>query len=569
MHDWDEKSDGVLYFIQRLEEMLFHYSDDIVKAPIHNTATLILEYIELERNQGVQAFHLDMVANELRESLSNDPIVKDKIGVNKVQKIVESLKNQQKSTVNYLEGLISLENYYIWCVAFTIINIKQANAKSNIRYGLRAWISCVTWFGYTPEYIYRYLQSCFGVSCDNPQEKVEDFLNHVNLHKNNYRVYFLFMGSAAPYQDLLSKRLGVIFEDDNWFFKLNKKENKAFIGYVDVEEIDPYVAVKTAAGKLDIFISFYRVISNRRKELISKNAFVRSLSTEEEIKLPISSKGYNAIEIEPKLDLIDQIDNAVMGCLRKNFSVYDELNKIITLHNMALRQADLADGFVNLWSVLEVASKGAEKNSKIEAVVHSVLPVLQNDFFVKYFGVLADDLAKALSKEYYRNLLRSISQDDSEVHKIMYFVFLPEYAKLREDCFLELKKHPNIRQKIYKMYELRDKREQVFKLSELYATRLKWHLYRLYRVRNAIVHAGESHRNLQVLGEHLHIYCDGVILELIIKLSSSPSLLSITDVLLDTRLLVEAKKEHFTQTGSISENDIRFLLMDYFGDIRS
>ena len=96
-----------------------------------------------------------------------------------------------------------------------------------------------------------------------------------------------------------------------------------------------------------------------------------------------------------------------------------------------------------------------------------------------------------------------------------------------------------------------------------------WHLYRLYRVRNAIVHAGESHRNLQVLGEHLHIYCDGVILELIIKLSSSPSLLSITDVLLDTRLLVEAKKEHFTQTGSISENDIRFLLMDYFGDIRS
>ena len=57
VHDWDEKFDGVLYFIQRLEEMLFHYSDDIVKAPIHNTATLILEYIELEKNQGVQAFH--------------------------------------------------------------------------------------------------------------------------------------------------------------------------------------------------------------------------------------------------------------------------------------------------------------------------------------------------------------------------------------------------------------------------------------------------------------------------------------------------------------------------------
>lgn len=47
---WDAQYDGILYFVQRLQEMLFHYSDDIVKAPVHNTMTLIFEYIELEKD---------------------------------------------------------------------------------------------------------------------------------------------------------------------------------------------------------------------------------------------------------------------------------------------------------------------------------------------------------------------------------------------------------------------------------------------------------------------------------------------------------------------------------------
>ena len=39
--DWTSTKDGYLFFVQRLQEMLFHYSDDIVKAPVHNTQTLL------------------------------------------------------------------------------------------------------------------------------------------------------------------------------------------------------------------------------------------------------------------------------------------------------------------------------------------------------------------------------------------------------------------------------------------------------------------------------------------------------------------------------------------------
>ena len=48
--DWTSTKDGYLFFVQRLQEMLFHYSDDIVKAPVHNTQTFLEEYVDSEKD---------------------------------------------------------------------------------------------------------------------------------------------------------------------------------------------------------------------------------------------------------------------------------------------------------------------------------------------------------------------------------------------------------------------------------------------------------------------------------------------------------------------------------------
>ena len=566
---WSSENDGILYFIQRLEEMLFHYSDDIVKAPVHNTATLIIEYIILSKDNNIQNFHLDIVADELRESLQNDLIIKERIGVKKVQKLLDSLKCQQKDTVNYLSGLISFPTYYGWCIEYLLNNISIANAKTNIRQGLRSWISSVIWAGYTPEYVYRYLGLSFDKKVDEPLQAITSFVQHFNMEQKEFRVYFLFMSMAEPYRELLMKRLNVVFKDDGHFDSIYKKDNKSFVGYIDVKAIDPYCATQKAHQNLDIFVSFYRVISNRKKDLIAKNATVRDIVTNEEIKLPVAPRGYNVIEVEPQLNLVQQIDTAVIGCQSKHQKTYISLNKIITLHNMALRQVDLADGFVNLWSVLEVVSKGVEKKSKIDAVVYSILPILHNDYFIKYFMTILEDLKTALPKIVFANLMNKVTQGESEIFKLMCLIFLPEYKKILDECFTELSQYPNIRQKIYKMWLLRKRRNEVFNLSERYAKRLKWHLYRLYRVRNGIVHAGETDKNIQVLGEHLHIYCDGVILEIITKLSSDVSLMTLNDVLLDTRLLNETKKEFFDLPGDIIVEDIKFMLMGSFKEIET
>ena len=178
--------------------------------------------------------------------------------------IITALKTNLKETIHYLRGVISFQEYYESCQDYILSAIDMPQNKIEIGAGLRSWIASTVWAGYTPEYVYRYLISLFEGEVKNPKEAIEEFLNHFQLNENQYDVYFLFMGSIFRYRELLSTRLSVNFEEDNFFKKLRKKDNKAFVGKMTVEAIDPYVAMRKAYGNLNIFMSFYRVISNRR-----------------------------------------------------------------------------------------------------------------------------------------------------------------------------------------------------------------------------------------------------------------------------------------------------------------
>lgn len=442
--------------------------------------------------------------------------------------------------------------------------INNPNQKEEIEYALRTWIASVVYGGYRSEYIYRHLNKLFAEVVGNPYEVAENFINHFDFEKKEYAVYLNFYKSVKPYKDLLSQRLEVIFEDDGNFEKIGntKYKNESFVGKIIVKELDPYEAISEAYQRLDIFFSFYRVISNRGTQLLGKNGLV--ICDAEEMKLPVVTNGYKAIELEPRINLESTIDNMVIGCQKKDIHTYYHLQKMIRLHNMALIQPDLSDGFVNLWSILEVASSDASLDSKIKNVVHSILPILQNDYYYKIFSSILDDLSNNLSKADMRMLFEKVKEGkDDRLHKIIAFIVLPQYEKLREEFFEKLRDFPNIRQKIYKIYITKDNKNKMIKISDTYAQRIEWHLYRLYRVRNAIVHAGDTDRNIRVLGEHLHIYCDSVIIELITKLASNDNLSTVKDVLIDTKLLLGKKKEYLKEGGAFVDEDISHLRKEY------
>lgn len=230
--DWTSTKDGYLFFVQRLQEMLFHYSDDIVKAPVHNTQTLLEEYVDTEKDVvkgSIKQYQLDIIAKEIKSSLMTDVIVRELYKYEVIEEMAKFLDKDQRTAVHYIFNKIPKKKYYEICCKYLKENLSESNRKTEIEKGLRAWLAFLLWHGYSSEYIYRFLRNIFEESINDPEKKAQIFLNRFDFEIGKYKVYFVFYEKLKPYQKLLNERLHISFEDDGCFKQIKRKQ-KSFIG---------------------------------------------------------------------------------------------------------------------------------------------------------------------------------------------------------------------------------------------------------------------------------------------------------------------------------------------------
>lgn len=568
---WGDKYDGYLYFFQRLEEMLFHYSDDIVKVPVHNTRTLIEEYLknENEAQKGnVKPYQLEQISQELQESIKKDNILIKNLGNEFVSTVSDRIKHDKTDIIRFIKNKINGKTYFYWCKDYLQEHITEPKHKDEIEFGLRAWIVEIINYGYTPEYVYNYLRLCMKDVVHEPTELFKNFLNNFSFEKNSFRVYFMFSPNLLDYRELFSKRLTVCFDDDGYFSSIKTRKHD-FIGYIDIDALDRYKAVTNSYKRIQTFIKYYRAISNRKNQLIRVYSYVRKLDEVYKYQIPIESIGFRSYETSPYEDIKKSVDYAIIGCQSNSSVTNEQINKILDIHNEVINQKNLNDAFINLWSILEIVVCDIPMESKIEKVIQGILPILEKDYFSTVLENIADDLEDNLSKKDYKNLIRELQPYDDIRYAIGSFIFSSKFEKLREVYFEKLKKYPVIRHKIYCLWVLRNSKSDIIKLSNKYGQRVKWHIYRLYRTRNAIVHSGENDKQIQALIEHLHIYVDQVIFEVLIKLAFEPTIGTFTDVIIDTKLLLSKRNGVFCDNSNITDNDIKMLLNSYYYESNS
>ena len=93
-----------------------------------------------------------------------------------------------------------------------------------------------------------------------------------------------------------------------------------------------------------------------------------------------------------------------------------------------------------------------------------------------------------------------------------------------------------------------------------YAQRIKWHIYRMYRTRNAIVHSGDIPDNLKYLGEHLHSYLDSTANEFIVKLSGEIPFSTREDIITDLNFALSRLEACLERDTPIDEEVINVLI---------
>lgn len=564
--------DGVLYFAQRIEETLFDYSIDLYKMPLLNTHGLAREYcrvVEKVSSGEIKEYQREILFEEFLASFNDDIILKENWGISNIEFITKSFGSSTQRvkdhTVAYVDSTLSNGRYYNWIVKTLLKYTKLPKEKKKIEAVIRCFIPELVSMGYDSEFIYTALKQHFFSGDAINNTSLEKFLAIFDLKSHRYNVYFAVSPMVKHFREILENRLRLHFDDDGNFSLFNKHSNRIIVYFKDIKAPCPNSAARDAYNRLDIFFSFYKFVGNKKGLSIQKKAMVKEQDC---APVFVASKklSYNIIENIDYSEIGALSDQLITGLLINAEDEYSVLSKSVELHNTAISASDLKSGFLNFWSAVEILCQGHTADSKIGPVLDVVLPILKKDYLVAQIQDFNKNLKDNLRKEDYEYILSEIKVAGCEKRKIFQLIFLEQYKDLRTEVLTKLANYPVLRSRLCLLSSMNTTK----KLNTMicaYVQRVKWHIYRMYRTRNAIVHSGEVPRNLKYLGEHLHSYLDSTANEFIVKLAGDIPFSSREDVITDVKFAIANLDSILEKDAPINEKIIDVLIHPEIGYI--
>lgn len=412
-------------------------------------------------------------------------------------------------------------------------------------------------YGYSRDEIYHYTKQVFWSDEDDPIKHLSTFLDHYDLKKYSYIVYFLIGKELEDYKSIFEKRLNVCFEDDGNFKLLDVKPGFIPARISNIIAIDPGRAAQEAYSEVDYFVSYLSFLVHNTKHLLQSATYVINEETLDGRRIIANQTRINLYSKEEKSDRIGKItEQCIVALASKAQCSVSITDKLINLHNRAISNNGLENSFLNFWSMMEIICVSNPEKSKINQVVATAVPILQRDYLRNVIVDIADNLKTILSQELLENYISQIGQGDSFEEKVACLILLPEYSSLLDDITDEMPRYPVVRTRMLTLHDRYKNRNELYALAEKYGKRISWHMSRIYRARNQITHSGGKPKYLKDLCEHLHSYVDGVTFEIIVKLVCG-NLCHLSNVLTDCSLLIEEEEAYLKEPKAIDLDTIK------------
>ena len=562
--------DGILYFSQRLEEMLFNYTIDLFRMPLLNTHGLADEYCKVAKKvktNDIKEYQKNIVFDEFVESFKSDIVLKECWGQDNIDRVLKSFgsssEQEKYDTIAYIDATFDNAEYYFWCVETVKKYSKLPKQKKKIESSLRCWVSEILSMGYNTDYIYSELKKHFFSTNKITENSVDEFLDIFDFKPHKYCVYFSVSKIVLQFKEILKKRIRLQFEDDGNFMYFKKDRNKVIVFFEEIEAPCPNTAAEIAYQRLDLFFSFYKFVGNKRFFSIQKKAMIIE-NGQTPIFVDAHKFSYNIIEDIDFKKIGTTSDDLLTGILVNAQSEYILLRKSIELHNTALAVPDLKSGFLNLWASMEVLCQAKNEGNKFQYVLKNVVPILKKEYLSIIISDIIECLKENLSEEKYKEIMDIVDEIGCDNKKVFYLLLLPKYEESRNRVYEILGDYPVLRSRICLLAEL-NTTKKVSEYIEKYIQRITWHLYRMYRTRNSIIHSGDVPSNIKYLGEHLHAYVDTTLSEFIIKLSGDIPFDSTSNVITDVKFAVERIDSILGKDREIDNNIVDILIHPEIG----
>ncbi len=559
----DFRPDGLLYFTQRIEEMLTPSTDHIFKMPVLNTALLVDEYLEnakLVREGIIDPIHLEHIMEEFRASFEDDIVLKKNLKEQDKRSVLQKIESKEDNYENVLGYVkLLLRDYQVWCKEMLLDYVPQDNKKKEIEQLIRCYIPGLISSGYSSEFVCRYNTKIFNTEPVNSFDSLNAFLNRFDFKKRKYAVYIAIDANVIKFRKVLEKRLSVDFEPFKDNIDIPYDKEKYILSRIQITDLDEQSAAKKAYKHLNTFFTYYRLLGEQEENWYFND--VRVVDEKKQIsKAVLKTSGLNRSNNQNTEVLASYADYYIISLQSNARKAYQQINRAIDLHNIAIDDIDIKNRFLNFWSTLEILFVSDKNMPTINEIIYKMVPILQKDYLDYLFYWFNTEILKLKEQLGLDSLAEQIEEDKNDILWPIYIAALNKYSAQRDELYLFLKDYPLLRNRLFQLNEMCHNKARLAKIVNEHGERVSWHIKRLYRTRNAIVHSGICPNNLQELTDHLHGYADQCLNELIILLSRKRQLESISNALIDVQFRTEEIMATLHDQSPINKDELLSIL---------
>lgn len=531
---------GMLLFAQLWDEMLFDFALDSYKPYRFNTLGLCSELIYAYENYELGILNINSITpiiEELKDSISKDKILKKILGT-KLHNLSGEFKQwnphkPQKRVAFAASAIIKTTDSLLQVnlIKKLMELVSDPKQKAEVIDISERLLTELLRKGYSPNFIYHSVQNFFFRERQIKNlNDLQIFLNDFDSIDKDYEVIF-----KVPSENELIARVA-----EDTFLKLekkidpkyklkrfersffDKKEDEIFIVAPDIKAKDRYSARREAENRISL-ISTITVFLNHKIQIdLSKEVFVY------EGNPPVRSYIVNS-PVKPTMkrpDIpIENFDGSIYELIQPIISnvtdkkTSERLGNALRTHAVGIDAKVTENQFANLWTSIETITRISPGRNTIDTVIKRVLPILSLKYFLKLTHELRDDIRRCIPCVY-EKIVKKYKQDESEMDFFIWLINTDESFSLRSELYSVCDKNPLLRYRISDFHDKLLKSSQIaLMLLKQNEQRVSWHLKRLYRARNTLIHAGFSHELIDLLVENAHDYFDHIFKEIVKRLT--------------------------------------------------
>ena len=268
----------------------------------------------------------------------------------------------------------------------------------------------------------------------------------------------------------------IYFESNNFFFKTTKIDNTEMINHF-------FKIFNLQAYKFDVYLKANQLF-DKVKDACSR--FKTEIKTAAE-----------------RLDLM----------LRK-FDLHKEsffrFNRSIDFHGTAIDNKYPENQLLQNWIALETLIVENKDDSKINQLISALVPTLNFEYIKRIFVELSADIERLKNKKVIE-IIKEVDVDGELYEKLAALTTAKRYLPLAQRIFAECSDFPLLNYRIFWLNKNMSDSEKVLKFIKNHTQRVEWHIRRIYRARNLIVHTGQVPHSIERLVESSHSYLDDMI----------------------------------------------------------